>query len=322
MDEFLTPNSIANSIMLDDSFDGWILLVEGQNDYILFNRLINKDTIKIIQGHGKDKVKEVLAILKERNFDKIIGIVDSDFDNILGETDNIKNLFKTDDHDLEIMMFKTDAFSKLLDTTCDFDKINNLKREQDIKDIILGLIEDLGKLKLINVKEKLGVKFKPKESNGNILKYEKFIDFKEMIFLGEDLLMKTINEYSDNRTKVFEMEKLKQEYEKIKDNTYNIYDLVNGHDLSNVIFKFIKKTLKSNSNLIKDYTCIEKTLLVGYDITDIFDTKLFSELIQFANLNNIKIIDNKLLDRYKSSILSKTIEKDANTINTFELEYK
>lgn len=292
MEDCITPVSIANRIMQDEEFKGWYLIVEGQNDFKVYNRIIDNKNVNIIQGHGKEKIREILKILSERGFSNKFAIVDSDFDEILNINDDIEGLFKTDFHDIEVMVFSTNALEKVISTLCKEEKVNEVQstKGKSIRDIVLDLAEKIGKLKLLNQSKNYELRFKPQRVDGKPLKYKKFISDKDLSFLGLDKLIQTVIEYDDNRSKKVTCDELKEEYLNLSIEQYTTYNVVNGHDLANILFICIKNVLKSNSSMLNDYKSIEDALIIGYNENDIINTKLYREIKMFQDEKDVQLL--------------------------------
>jgi len=84
MIENLTPDRIANAILLDSSYKGLYVLVEGNKDCKLFSKFLSLETLRIRTTFGCKKMMEVFAILNSRGFNRKVGIIDRDFYNVLG----------------------------------------------------------------------------------------------------------------------------------------------------------------------------------------------------------------------------------------------
>lgn len=294
MQQYITSSRIANAIMQDKSFDGFYLIVEGKKDYKLYNKFICNENIKIRQAFGKEKVKEVIKILDERNFEKKFAILDLDFDRINGTKENNDNIFKTDCHDSEVMILSTRALENTINNYCNTNKIRQFERSKNksIRKIIFDLGSKIGKLKLANNNENLGLSFKPKELNGNKLKYCNFISNTDLSFLGLDKLIETVFNYSNNRSNNrSEKQIIYKEYLKVDKIEYDINDLVNGHDLTNILFIFIKKIMKSSSKSIKDSDSIEESIILAYETSYFKETNLYKSIKQWGEDNKIKIFN-------------------------------
>ncbi len=132
MEKDITAERTANAIMLNTSFEGHHLIVEGKKDQKVYEKFINDKEIIIQIAFGKEKVKEIIRILTERGFNRKIGIIDADFIRINEEEDIIDGLFITDDHDIEVMIIKTQALENVLIRFALNQKLQHSKKKVEI----------------------------------------------------------------------------------------------------------------------------------------------------------------------------------------------
>lgn len=305
MESSITPERIVNSIRMDKSFNGVNLIVEGENDVKIYKMIMKAEVVRIIRAFGKEKVKMVLNSLNDEKEHKVIGIVDSDFDNILGDSDNIDGLFKTDYHDIETTIFNSTALEKMLNVVCNEHRLKEFEclKKQSLKEVVIDISKHIGKLKLINQEQKLQMQFKPKDKDGKTIKYKKIVSEKNGDFLGLEKLIETAINYGENRTKGIDVNKLKRDFVNKDISEYNVLDIINGHDISNILYIIIKSILKSTSTLLKDYTCIESSLILAYNTEEFLESNLYNELIKWQSKNDFEI-----LNKYKrTQILEKVM---------------
>ena len=292
MEEYITADRIANAIMQDNNFKGYYLIVEGIKDTKLFQKYINHDNFKIREGFGNKNVKQALDILSERGFDRKIGIIDSDFNKILGVVEIKDGLFITDDHDIEIMIIKTKALENVLNLFCTKDKISSFEKKigMTIRDALFNLGTEIGYLKLANRIHDLGLIFKPKVTDGNQLKYKNFIDDETLEFLGDEKMVETVINYCRNKSPNLKeasivIESLKEQ-KKFKQ---DIYHLNNGHDLSNILYLILKKTLGSKNKMLVDTNSVEDSLILAFEFDDFKKTTLYKDLYKW-HIDNGEIL--------------------------------
>ena len=296
MEEYITPERTANAIMQDKSFNGYYLLVEGNKDVKLYGKFINYQNVRVKPAFGCEKVKSVLSILETRGFNKKIGIIDSDFNKILNTDINIDGLFITDDHDIEVMIIKTRALENVIRIFCSDDKI--AKFEKDNKTTILNSLLNIGKeigyLKLANKIHELGLIFKPNTPDGNLIKYTGFTCEKTLSYLGDSKLIETIINYS--RVKSPEM-KAKSDVEnaflELKEGDFDLNQLVNGHDLSNLLYLLMKKVLKSNNKMLVNNNSVEDSLILSYEYDYFKETNIYTNLKEWSESKNLDFFNVK-----------------------------
>lgn len=285
MEQHIQAERIANAIMLDNTFTGHYIVVEGVKDTKFFSKYIDHNGFRLREAFGNYKVKSVLEILTKRGFDRKLGIIDSDFNMLLGIKIEIPDLFVTDDHDLEVMIFKTKALEVVIRFYCSTSKVIEFEKaaRTTVRGILFELAQQIAYLKLANKIYNLGLVFKPSTADGNQIKYKNFIDDKTLRFKGIKDLIETVRNYSNGKTtgmKSYEEieERLRSELEK----EYDVDHVVSGHDLSNILFLILKKTFSSNSRTLVDHNAIEDSLILAYDFSDFQKTRLFRSLSAWA----------------------------------------
>ncbi|AJE53054.1 DUF4435 domain-containing protein [Paenibacillus polymyxa] len=299
MIEYITPERIANSIMQDGTFSGHYLIVEGNKDYKFYNKFVTKE-ISIEEAWGCEKVKSVIHILKERNYERAIGIIDSDFSVILEEPIDCDGIFVTDFHDIEVMMLKSTALYNILDLYCSKEKIVEFFKDKDALDILMELGIEIGLLKLANKIYNLGLVFKPERPEGNQLKYKEFVSEKDLTFLGKSSMIQTVVNYSRNRTgRVGSIADINEKLNLLAPERYDPAHLVNGHDLTNILFILIKKVLKSTNKMLHDYNSVEDSLILTYDNNEFIKTDLFYKLYLWSRERGVNLFKSELTEQGK-----------------------
>ena len=183
MREQITPDRIANSIrLLRSDHEGVFLIVEGHSDKLIYERLVNKQEVRITIASGKNNAIKALSILEKENFRRVVAVIDADFSRIEQQISDSNHLFLTDEHDLEMMLIKSAAFDKLLKERGSEEKIAAFSK--DIRETLLKLGQEIGKLRLLSLRNKLDLKFEG-------LKFGKFID-KEKLSINIDELIRSI----------------------------------------------------------------------------------------------------------------------------------
>lgn len=296
IEEHITTERIANAIMQNTTFKGHYLIVEGTKDSKLYGRFLNHQEIVIKEAFGKQKVKKVIQILTARGFDRKIGIIDADFSRITEEDIEINGIFITDDHDIEVMVIKTKALDDVLHLFCSNLKIKEFKKNHrvSVKDKIFELGKKVGYLKLANKIFDLGLIFKPEKLGGNQIKYKNFISDKTLNYLGDEKLIDTVFNYSINKsTNIQDKIIISKKLSKIKGNEYPIEQLVNGHDLTNVLFILMKKVLSSKKKELYDSNSVEYFLTLAYQFDDYKMTYLYKNIKNWADEKDINVFNKK-----------------------------
>ncbi|MDA2275156.1 DUF4435 domain-containing protein [Bacillus cereus] len=302
MFEHMTADRTANAIIMQaTSSDKAFVIVEGMKDYKLYSKFLNvHNQVEIKQVGGTEKVQQVIQILNEREFNRKVGIIDSDFSRILKKEVNLENLFLTDFHDSEVMMFESQALETALSTYVTKEKLEKFLDKRKIREIILTLAKEIGLLKLANYVHGLGLAFKPKEVDGKTLKYKDFINDRTLDLIGREQLIQAVRNYSFNRSdSVAEIDVVKERIEELSNSEYELVQLVNGHDLSNIIFLLLKKVLRCNNRSLYDYNSIEDALIMSYEARYWVETELFQDLHKWAELNDEDLFREDIKELYE-----------------------
>jgi len=292
----MTPARIANSIQLDRSFLGTYLLLEGKKDIKLFKKLFCEKNTQLKPTFGKHKMREVYTILSERGFNRKVGIRDADYLRLDGNEKYVDsyehNIFITDYHDSEGMVINSQALNDFIHIISDSEKVKNFERNYgNIKELIYRLCYPLACLRLVNKVDNLGLSFKPANPEGNKLKYRKFISESNFSYLGHEKLINTVVEYSTNRGSVIaKREVIIESLEASIIKNHPVEEVVNGHDLAEILYLVGKKGLNSTSKTLQDASCIEESLCLAYNINYFSSTDLFNKLKEWQITNNMVLI--------------------------------
>lgn len=237
------PNVVFNNIYFTrrKKKNKVFVLVEGDGDIGFYKNIINKDYVSFIpmgekRGNKRVSAKEnLIATIELLNNEKIKGVVaiaDNDYDEIVGNKRKMDNLVYTDDHDMETMILKTDAYNKFENEYGDLDGIDTYKNEKGpILDCVLNCGSKIGKIRLLSIRHDLKLDFKPVELEKYFnasLEFDWKKYFKQVLYVSDKLEQKEIlfeNVENDNRD-------------------YDIWQLCRGHDLTELIVVFYSKESK------------------------------------------------------------------------------
>lgn len=293
MQNDITPYRLANAIMMQSKAEKYFVLTEGETDLKLFKKFFNKDIVEIRPTFGCNKLIECIDILIKEGCHKYIGILDSDFHRILGTVPYRDNLFFNDYHDIEIMMTNSTALSHIITTSGKETDINKfeVKKKDSLLNIIMKLAGEIGYLKLATMKYDLGLKFTPEKPEGNQISYGDFIST-DLCFSGYEIMIKKIIDYSRNKgTIIKSYNDILIHYKSISANTYDIKQLANGHDVTNILSLFFKKCVKCPRAMVANHAAITDSLILAYDITEFMKTDLHKSLSKWSKIHNIGLFN-------------------------------
>ncbi|WP_264564228.1 DUF4435 domain-containing protein [Flavobacterium sp. N3904] len=282
MREHLTPDRIANSILQKSRFKGTYLIVEGNSDYTLYRKFTDQEFCEIEIAFGNCNVIQVIEELQQRGFTDALGLIDSDFRRLDDDLPQNKNVIMSDDHDIEVMIIKSNALDTILTHHCDPTKYSTYLEDLKIKDIredLLNLSKSIGILKWVNKSENLGLLFKPHKEDARPLDYAKFIDVKLFKFTGNENLINAVINYSMNKTKINTTNKAAlQSLNSKKLDGVELNQLCNGHDICQILSLGLRKKLASLNSNVLSADQIELELILAYDSRYFEQTDIYKQI--------------------------------------------
>jgi len=273
MKDQITPDRIANSIrLLRGNHEGVFLIVEGHSDKLIYERLVNKQEVRVTIASGKNNAIKALSILeKEDNFRRVVAVIDADFSRIEQQIPHSNNLFLTDEHDLEMMLIKSAAFDKLLKERGSEEKIKAFT--EDIRETLLKLGQEIGKLRWLSLRNKLDLKFEG-------LNFKNFID-KENLSINIDKLIISIKNHSQKPS--LDEQQIKQDLSVISDENHDPWQLCCGHDFIGILAIALCKVLGTwNANDVKTEV-LERELRLAYELSYFYQTQIYQLMVNWQS---------------------------------------
>lgn len=153
------------------------------------------------------------------------------------------------------MLIKSAAFDKLLKERGSEEKIAAFSK--DIRETLLKLGQEIGKLRLLSLRNKLDLKFEG-------LKFGKFID-KEKLSINIDELIRSIKNHSQKLS--LDEQQIKQDLSVISDENHDPWQLCCGHDFISILAIALWKVLGTwNTNDVKKED-LERELRLAYELS-------------------------------------------------------
>lgn len=280
---------IANTVRMD-SFNGYHVLVEGENDELFYSKFLDKNEVQIEICHGKKNVLEAVQILVGNGTTKkYIGLVDKDYDFLKENPFESEKLIRTDFHDVETMCISSKSFEDFSNEYCKPDKVANIcsTKSKSLKEHIIELAKPIAGMRILSIKNNYTLKFKPSGKETKELDYTKFICKDKYDFLGPESLLKTLERYY-NQGLPKSNEELIHELESLDLNEYEILDIVHGHDLANIIVVGLKKSIGKASLYNTKRDEVERALRLSYSREDFSKTNIY---------NNLNAISGKIIKK-------------------------
>ena len=298
------PYQVRNNMARGRDVSAWVnacrmsnrsyFFVEGVSDECFWKKYINRDVINIQQVNGWENVVDCVRKFNDESLHNYcIGIVDRDFEHIYPHkaiTEN--NIFMTDYHDLEMMMYQSSALDSVLKAIDRKNKINWSYIE--VLNHVFGITDKIGSLKLSSQKESLGLIFKKenRDHEFELPKYEKFIT-NSGDYESDDKLIKYIYDYSKSNKRTPEplpaVDRIITIFNESREMLHPSSHLSNGHDVSYVMPIVLERKFKLKDKHVTIDTIVI-ALYAAYNMDLLKQTQLYQAINKWEIQQNKNIL--------------------------------
>jgi hypothetical protein len=276
------------------------VLVEGESDRTFFSSLL--EGAKIVRCDGWLKLLETIKEADRIGLEGIIGIIDADLGRILPDRFQVPptNVFRTDGHDLEMMLLHSPAFEKVLqeyspsEPRASSDKLGSAETTSKLKkfeantgkpilNTLLEAAKPLGVLRLVNAELDLRLQFKKqkqKEKGFDFLEKSKFIRLENLSCNCEDLLTAVENFNIKPRYFRDSGKSTKERFEARLREDFDLAELCNGHVVVRILALALERAIgniKSNNRADLSEQ-LERNFRLAYHPQHFAQTRLYHEL--------------------------------------------
>lgn len=273
----------------------FFLVVEGESDERFFNKLLDHSVCKAISiCDERSNKEEVIRFIDKKNKDKLkgfLGIVDADFDHILGRTDLPENIIMTDFHDMEMVILKSQPdlrsiYSEIADPLL----IKKYEAESGkFIDSVINVAYEIGILRLACSRRPPNSRPVTKD-----LEYLSAIDRDFSINMQE------------LETKIVKGSGGKCQFEKDLEDWMNFekkqnhdkYQVCCGHDVTEILVRCFSSEEDSfgyGCTKLLTSSKIESLLRVAYIPESFTHTDMYHKILEWEENNGIKILDQNVI---------------------------
>ena len=221
-----------------------------------------------------------------------IGVVDLDFHEYVPEPDKSKaNVFLTDDHDLEMMIYHSGDYRKVINQYDAGGKLNKYESEHQVQvfDEAKSIVGNIARLRIAAKKANLSLIFRHSNSKTKDFTYP---DYKKILgndyaYKSDKALVKYIIDWSKSKGAVVPSQVDTEQLMAAENMAhYDEWKFLNGHDMTRVLCLLLKGKVKISVSNTEDY---ERSLYVAYEKSSLEQTALYASIQQFATDKNIVI---------------------------------
>ena len=276
----VTGYDIAAEVkMVRSAFAGTILVVEGDDDILFFEKFTNTDECKLLPARGKQNVLNALTLLDKEGLGGTLGIVDADFWHIMPPDKMHVKICVIDYHDLEIMIIESQSLISLLNEYGSEEKIKNFIERcnnKNIRQIIYEIAFPFGIIRFISAYEGLQLKFTE-------LKYDHIVN-KDNLEVDVSRLIRNIYETSNCHLGQDDLSTIIDKFS-VEHKDIELNQLCCGDDVIAIICIGLRKLLGTQDKKIACRRIIASALRLSYDSKYLQATKLYSCVKKWETAN-------------------------------------
>lgn len=271
-----TPGDIVAEIKMSlSAFCGVHLLVEGGTDCSFWKLRFNQSAqCQLVICGNKAVVVSSITLLDQLALGKILGVIDDDFDSILGISYASANLFSTDTHDLETMLVNSTALTNILIELGNSTKISHFEAmaKKRVTDTLVDISLVFGRLRLLNARNNWSVDFSK-------LSPWKYVDQGTWKLDKAKLFAEFANEIGATPLDV--------ENAVTAEIGTPPWNIIQGHDALNILAIGLRSALATKQFSEKD---LSRFLRLSYDNAMFQSTALFERISTWAKNNNSVLV--------------------------------
>lgn len=284
MIQYVDEHFVANEVcMLRDEFRGSVLIVEGSDDAMFFERFAaRKEECRIVVANGKSVAIASLSILRDRGFGtRVLVAVDADFCHITGDEPSDADIVVTDFHDLEIQLINSNALDDLLREHA---TSANLQRAEGtwgrtLRERLFQEAAKIGQLRYVNERESLSLSFKSVDLYHHVDTHSLEVDIEN--FLSELL---DVSNSPVSRREVEEMVK------SLSLPPHHETQICRGHDCTVLLSVAVCDCIGHARGAVLNDVEIESLLRLAFDSSCFALTELYASITRWEDRNNATIL--------------------------------
>lgn len=289
-----TPGANLVAACQNKTFKGCYIYVEGNSDVSFWKNFLNKSETKIVACNGWPAVVDSVSRAKAEGT-LCIGIVDRDFYDYIHEPKKDEDqVFMTDDHDIEMMIYQSGDYEKVINNYDTSDKVEAYENQiqQSLLDEIKAIVDRIAHFRIAVKRNHLNLKFRHQNRKQEIVypDYENILDRHFEYKTDEDLIKYIIN-WSQGKVEGVpsDFQTTKQFLEVEDLNQFEESTFLNGHDMTLLMHLFLKKKVKIDIKQTLTPEDFEHQLYIAYEQKSLVATDLYTSIKQYADDNGINI---------------------------------
>jgi len=304
-----TVDEVFTTIKMSKGKSNVIVLVEGNIDFVFYSSILlagQDEECVVYPVKDSDNTKgKIIQIIKAVNGsflapteEDVIGIVDSDYWGLDENPLVIRNLFKTDTHDVETMLMSgpLERWVKSFDTYVKIDrsKITCRVQEPGLLGIVELIVKQAYELGLIRYSlERLG----HHRTRALVDATDDFDPYN--IFMSEKDFIRKVSEHlsPDTKPSIYIEDDIYFKKCELESRKFPVWNVINGHDMEDLLHKTIKTLSSDEKGLPRKK--IQRIILETFLYQDVKKLFLWNSLNRWRGKkgHEITVMDDDLYNK-------------------------
>ncbi|MDQ3915013.1 MAG: DUF4435 domain-containing protein [Actinomycetota bacterium] len=280
MIDSLTKDDLFSTLLIMRGADPEIalLVVEGPSDSRLLKSFTDPLACQLVPGYGKESVLNAMILCNNNGLVGVLGIVDADFDWLLGSASDDDNIIYTDFHDWEMIIVHSGSLEKFVNNWLSREKVARFVGSGGIAELRQKLVEaarPLGALRLYAQLADLPLDFN--------LRLERVVN-PETLEIDVERLVETVLQRSGISLSC--KSDVLVGIGSVLSEDQDPKQLCCGHDVLFLVWTGLKRALASRAGAeLPTPDHVERTFRTGYDLSDLLETNVFARIIEWEERN-------------------------------------
>ncbi|MBA7563088.1 hypothetical protein ES708_04741 [subsurface metagenome] len=288
--DLITGSDItAEVIMTRVAFAGAVVIVEGDDDVSLFERLFARGSCEVLPARGKENALDSIQRLNNSKVPGVLAIVDADFDRIAGLSSSYQNVVMSDHHDVEVMLITSPALEAVLQEYASrgkADRYLHATKSQSLREALFASAHPIGVFRWLSYSQKWSLDF-------DEMNYKKFLN--DNLSVDCDKMISYIRQFTAGRyasdptslaARWPDDAVLVPMIAKTMETTRsNRNELCCGHDLAALLAIGLRSKWGSQPASIANKSNVGALLRLAYDTSFFATTDLYSTICDWEQMN-------------------------------------
>lgn len=273
----ISGHDIANTVrMAHTQRRITFLLLEGETDSYVLRPFLLAGFCEAMVCHAKHRALEAVLELNRTNEAGFLAIVDADFDHLDSQDCSARNCIRTEFHDLEVMLLCSPSLDKVLLERASQDKLRALQEKEGttLRELLFGIAEPLGRLRLANERRCWGLRFEE-------LNYSRYYD-QSNLRIDVDRIIEALVQRSCTGLTVAEV------FDGLNSQTgqsHNRLLLCCGHDVVAILALLLRGPIGNWRGYEVTSQVLERELRLAFDSGGFAKTELYSAIREWEQNN-------------------------------------